>query len=292
MSIVVTCQCGRKLQIGDQYAGKQGQCPGCKRTLEIPYIDELPVVAEPEPYRPLSTAVTEEVEPEIVEEVPEVVEEVEPEGPVRNHGGELIRPDADFFIDPPPEIGKLISANTTLLRRMKPMDFGLRFLIACISALICALIGIGVVFLLQTRSLIWFVFWPIILGAAGYVVGVLATHFVHTCTYVGSEGIAQFVCAGNRTSLRTKKIFCFADATELRTSTTLHYTNGIYQYTAYSFTWSDVGGRKRHVFSGTHRNQNGVPPASDIFHFGRSAEIAWTGYLFGQALHRLNSREP
>ena len=269
--IVLTCDCGRKLQIADKYAGQQGQCPACQRTLQIPLGEVLPIVDDPPPYRQLATTARPALEPEIVEDVPEVVEDVEtvePEEPLGNHGGEPIRPDADFFAEPPPEIGQLRSAHTTLLRRMKPMSFGLRFTIACISALICGIVGIVIVLLIQVKTPFWFVFWPVILGAAGYFLGVLATHFAHTCTYVGSDGIARFVCGGNRQRIKTSEIFLFRDATDLRTSTTLHYTNGVYQNTAYSFTWSDAKGRKCYTHSGSHRNQNGTPPANDVYHFG------------------------
>ncbi|HZY86689.1 MAG TPA: hypothetical protein VFE78_17775 [Gemmataceae bacterium] len=36
MPIPLTCACGRSLRIKDEYAGKQGKCPGCGAVLDIP----------------------------------------------------------------------------------------------------------------------------------------------------------------------------------------------------------------------------------------------------------------
>src|SRR5689334_11576963 len=36
MPINVACPCGRKLQIADAFAGQQGRCPVCGRTLDLP----------------------------------------------------------------------------------------------------------------------------------------------------------------------------------------------------------------------------------------------------------------
>jgi hypothetical protein len=36
MSIDLTCSCGKRLQVADEYAGRQGRCPVCGRTFEIP----------------------------------------------------------------------------------------------------------------------------------------------------------------------------------------------------------------------------------------------------------------
>src|SRR5439155_14853507 len=36
VAILLTCTCGKKLKIDDRYAGKQGRCPACGGTLDIP----------------------------------------------------------------------------------------------------------------------------------------------------------------------------------------------------------------------------------------------------------------
>jgi len=54
MGIVVACQCGRKFQTKDEYAGRQAKCPSCGEVLNIPAAgDEVQVESEerygPEP---------------------------------------------------------------------------------------------------------------------------------------------------------------------------------------------------------------------------------------------------
>ena len=39
MRIELTCSCGKRLQVSDDFAGKQGQCPACGGRLQIPKRD-------------------------------------------------------------------------------------------------------------------------------------------------------------------------------------------------------------------------------------------------------------
>lgn len=36
MAIALTCDCGRELQVKDEYAGKRVRCPGCSQPLAVP----------------------------------------------------------------------------------------------------------------------------------------------------------------------------------------------------------------------------------------------------------------
>src|ERR1039457_3108359 len=36
MAITFTCECGKSVQVGDEFAGLAGTCPGCGRTVSIP----------------------------------------------------------------------------------------------------------------------------------------------------------------------------------------------------------------------------------------------------------------
>src|SRR5438477_6028987 len=63
-----------------------------------------------------------------------------PEG-VTEHAGTPIPIDADFFYPPPPAIGQLVSAQTTLRTGKGPRPFAVRLLLA---ALIAAALGAGI----------------------------------------------------------------------------------------------------------------------------------------------------
>ena len=86
------------------------------------------------------------------------------------------------------------------------------------------------------------------------------------------------------------EVFGFRDAAELRTSQTRQYYNGAYTGTTYTYTWSDVGGRKRYVITGRHKSEKASPPSTDPYQFGRAAEIAWTIYLLDETYRAIELR--
>jgi hypothetical protein len=47
MAIPVTCECGRKINLPDEYAGKKGKCPECGATIPIPARPEPAPAKEP-----------------------------------------------------------------------------------------------------------------------------------------------------------------------------------------------------------------------------------------------------
>jgi hypothetical protein len=84
-------------------------------------------------------------------------------------------------------------------------------------------------------------------------------------------------------------VFYFREAAELRTTSTRHYTNGVYQNTTYSYTWSDDTGRTRYRLSGAYRSEQGNPSAKSPYHFANAAERAWTLHLLEQVQAQLET---
>jgi len=291
-------RCGKKLRVKDEFAGQTGQCPSCGAQMDIPTHD-----AEMAPQRPVYEARS-EPEPEAPEEVPAPSaeplrqaprrlrkneygeDEWEPAGDIANHSGGAISGRDDFFVPPPPEIGDIVSATTTLRKGTEPMSPAARMT----AALIAGAVGlvIGVVIAVNLKNPFWQLFWPILLGGLGLGIALLATGFSHTCTYVGREGVARYRCSGSRDQIK-EEVFRFADAAELRTSQTRHYTNGVYQHTAYNFTWTDAAGRVRFVISASHKSEQGNPPAKDLFHFASASEQAWTLYKLNEIQAQLRT---
>jgi hypothetical protein len=203
---------------------------------------------------------------------------------IGNHGGGQLTSRDDFFVPPPAEIGEVVSAYTSLRKETQPMSPGTRLA----GVLVAGAVGlaIGLVISLNIKNPFFQLFWPVLLASIGLLVVLLATRFKHTCTYVAQEGVARFTCKGSREQM-AGQVFCFKDAAELRTSQTRHYTNGVYQHTQYSYTWTDIGGRGRFVLSGQHHSEAGTPPAKDAYHFATAAEQAWTLYMLGQVQAQL-----
>src|SRR5438067_934648 len=86
VAILLTCGCGRKLQIDDRFAGQQGRCPSCGETIDIPDHARngpppLPVQRRSVP-PPLPATVDDYPPPQAVPASQEP-----PPGPLTNHGG-------------------------------------------------------------------------------------------------------------------------------------------------------------------------------------------------------------
>ena len=283
--------CGKRLQVKDAFAGQTGKCPSCGATMDIPRHDA-------EPASPYETVAIEEPEP-AAPEAPAApprkqgrrtnYEEEEwrpPEG-VCNHAGGPLTGNDDFFATPPPEIGEVLSAHTSLRRDSRPMAPGTRLTVAVIVGALG--MGLGVFIALNLRDHFWQLFWPVLFAGLGLGITLASTRFRHTCTFVGRDGLARFRCAGSREHIESGEVFFFRDAAELRTAQTRHYTNGVYQNTTYSYTWSDVTGRKRYSLSGSYRSEQGNPSAKSPYHFASAAERAWTLYLLNQVQAQLNT---
>src|SRR5437588_3611300 len=59
MSIVVSCDCGKRLRARDEDAGKRAKCPGCGKTLVVPQKEsdsDLYDLSEPAPTLPPKSA--------------------------------------------------------------------------------------------------------------------------------------------------------------------------------------------------------------------------------------------
>ena len=287
MAIQILCECGRKLQIQDKFAGQQGRCPACGRDFLIPaWETETPgIQAQPSPARE--------------EELPEALpappvdkgrrDEPERDEPVGGHADERLPHDADFFVPAPREIGSLNSAHTTLRKNQDPWDAVPRTLLTVGIAAAGFIVGLFLDLVAQVRNPLFIVFWPIALAVVAMLLALHFTRFRHTCTYVGRNGVARFVCNGSRKQLKVDEIFLFEEAIDLRTAQTRRFVNGVYQGTDYSHTWTDVGGRTRYVLKGTYRAKDGRPAPKDPFHFALAAEHAWTVYLVGDALRQMET---
>lgn len=194
----------------------------------------------------------------------------QPSSNIKSHAGSPPNADADFFMPPPPTIGELISADTTLkTSSANPMPAALRWTIVAIAS-----IGSFMVILLGLHSTLF------ALGAAG-VNGWLAwlcTRFHHTCSYVGSKGLISYELIDSRSAMPKENLLLFADAHSLYTRTTRNYYNGIYTGTTYTYTWRKNSGNQ-HVITGSYRSEKTSPKESDRWHFANIAESVWSSHL-------------
>jgi len=306
MPITFSCNCGKTLQVADSAAGKRARCPKCSEVVSVPdaevgivtpqLVREKPRVSPPPLPLPEPTLAEDEDEPAYDLEPEEVgsstrlrpeppPEEQGPplpppgELPEFNHAGLPLGRHLNFFIDPPPEIGSVFSAECTLKNGTRPMDSAMRWAMIFFVTMLGFAIGAALSF---AFGAVHPVMLAMILGSIGGLLGFLimffSTRFAHTCTFVGTEGIANYSCSGSLENIR-ENLFLFADAVELRIAQTRHYYNGIYTGTNYSFTWSNESGKTAFVISGGHKSEKGEPPPNDYFRYALAAEGAWSDYL-------------
>lgn len=210
---------------------------------------------------------------------------------VTTHSGNIIDAEADFFADPPEEIGELVSADSTLKLRTRPWRTASRIALAGLVGWVAA---VGLDVLVANNNPADLSLFRVLEAGLFAVMALLVCYFTgfkHTCSYVGKLGVARIRCKGNRERRQPPEIFLFEDADELRTSQTRHYSHGVYTGTNYLFTWTNADGVKCFKLSGMYRGENTPPKPKDPFHFATMAEGAWSAYLFDRLVAELQSNQ-
>src|SRR5205823_5682288 len=140
--------------------------------------------------------------------------------------------------------GPVVSASTTLRRGDQPMRMVPRLGLI----LIVVLAGWAIAAVVLGRMGVLSLGWRVVVElAVALGVGLLVwrvTVFLHTCTYVGTEGVALFRCWGRRGRVTTREVFLFRQAEELRTNVTVHQGKNKDQGTRYEFTWTGPGQKR------------------------------------------------
>jgi hypothetical protein len=194
----------------------------------------------------------------------------QPHPDTKSHSGSPPLANADFFMPPPPTIGELISADTTLsTSTANPMPAPLRWtivILASVVSLMVILLGFHNAFFAMVAA-----------GVTGWLVW-LCTRFHHTCSYVGNKGLISYDLMDSRSAMPKENLLLFADAHSLYTRTTRNYYNGVYTGTTYTYTWKKNSGNQ-HVITGSYRSEKTSPKDGDRWHFANVAESVWSSYL-------------
>jgi hypothetical protein len=121
---------------------------------------------------------------------------------------------SDYFVPAPKEIGKVLSAHTSLRRSHKPRPIWLRLLIGILVAAGCGLI---VAFIGLFGWQAGFEAWMVVFVATSVLAAPFAitlafyfTGFRHYCAYVGENGAACFTCSGSTKNVKWKDVFFLA----------------------------------------------------------------------------------
>jgi len=209
---------------------------------------------------------------------------------VKDHMGNALPADREFFAPPPPQIGPIISAWSTLRASAAASSGFVKLFIMLISAAAAA----GVVYFLVNRDIIRLHGDELLLVAgvsAAVVALIVAVTFKwrHQCNYIGENGIAIFSTSAWRggRSIDKSQVLAFNNAAALTTHQVRHYHNGVYTGTNFNFSFFDPTGRRVLVISGSHHSKKGKPKPNSKFNLAVAAELAWSRHYLGRALQEL-----
>jgi hypothetical protein len=185
-----------------------------------------------------------------------------PEPYVTGHKGQAIPEDSIFFAMPPIEIGRVISAETTLTKKQN---------------ILTKKISIKTVFnVLCTAFIVIFTFPWGLLVLMLYMIWRKLNEFGEFCSYIGEYGFVSFTIKQGRSSRPKVAMFLFQHDVELHVKTTDYYTNGFYQNTGYYFAWMRGQEKLYQITANCHKRRS--QKADFVLHFARAAEIAWNRY--------------
>ena len=227
--------------------------------------------------------------PDTVYHKPSSHDALQQEG-IPGHKGEPRTIPAHFFAPAPSEIGRVVSAESTLRRGRRGIPLWLQL---GTLLFIATAAWIATSYAMQDSSapaMQSFNFIPWAMTAAIICLGLFFTGFVNVCSYVGTEGVARFKLRGRLGGRVTERTLLFKHAVELRAQQTHRYTNGLYNGTDYDFAWSNSDGRIVYRINGTHwALRKRLPKQGTEYNFALAAESAWSNYYLPQAWQQLSA---
>jgi hypothetical protein len=206
---------------------------------------------------------------------------------VPDHTGEARPQPVDFFAAPPPEIGQVTSAESTLRQGKAPMSPPLRLgiMLAVLAAVALATAQLASNMHRDDRDVLYIAAGLIAAFALWFVWKL--TRFVHRCSYVGNSGVALFTVKGSRNAVPRTQMFRFDQAVEVHAAQTRHFVNGVYTHTSYNYSWTSPEGKVIYRLFGKHKGKDKLPKRGDFWHFARAAEIAFSEAVLLRAQEQL-----
>lgn len=191
-----------------------------------------------------------------------------------DHLGQVLSPEMVFFTSPPPEIGEIMSASSSMsigkkiLQRNKGYKRKAFLVIATTAFLVFGLLAIADFVGLSLIAVIAIIIiGPIIALKTGYI--------VHSCSFVGSDGFSLIQWDRHKQACKPSETFLFESATSFNSSMINGYYGPIYHSSIYSLMWKDVNGKRVWSKSIHFRRRKELPPFHSLYYFYQPAENAW-----------------
>ncbi|MEL7499828.1 MAG: hypothetical protein AAFN77_19650 [Planctomycetota bacterium] len=185
------------------------------------------------------------------------------------HSGQPLSPEMRFVVPPPPEIGEIKTAFTNVGVK-KPMTTGKRIFYSVLVMLLCVIaLSLIMYFGMQPKMDELPILILVNVGISA-IPAMLVYFFVNVnfeVSYVGGDGAARFQMKDPEEQPHKSDVVVFADAADIKTAETRHFTNGVYTGTSYSYSWHDADGRSLMTLGGNYHGQDGVPKKLDSPYF-------------------------
>ncbi len=210
----------------------------------------------------------------------------QPPEDVTLHNDQPIPAEMEFLFPPPSEIGKIITAHSTLTRQAEPYSLAMRLILILVLPLVLATVAYLLMPQKRNDNL------PAL--AMGFVVGTVSlliawwiTSFKHQLTFVGVDGIAEITLKSSREATPKTQSLVFRDAWDCVRVKHGITPMGFYTNTQYYFHWSNEQKQNIYVLSGSYRSEAGTPKAPDPYWYGLSGELAWSQHFFERSVNEL-----
>ena len=187
---------------------------------------------------------------------------------VLHHTGSPIKENVVFFAAPPPEIGKVRSADSTLTHPPKSSLGKITLLVSGIGLFTAIVMGVR----------LWSCWpFPIVLVITLAVLAWIASAISYRCSFVGERGLAIAAIKQLRRSAPKEDNLLFEDAIALYASQTSTYVNGRYTGTNHKYRWTRQG-QPDFVIEGGH-DKKGALASGHPLYAAQASESAWTQHL-------------
>ncbi|MEA2711033.1 MAG: hypothetical protein QOF78_3634 [Phycisphaerales bacterium] len=194
---------------------------------------------------------------------------------------------ADFFAPPPPQIGTVISAESSLKQGKGGLPFIVRLIIALLAAGAVVAACMWAASGMRRQDGESLVIIGYIMAAIAAAIAMFVTRFKARCTYVGERGAIRYTLTRSRNATPKIELLLFDDAAEVHAAQTRQFLNGVYTHTAYDYDWTDAAGKRLLRVKGQHRGNNAPPKPGDAWHFANAAENAWSEHFLARAQQQL-----
>ncbi len=202
---------------------------------------------------------------------------------VPRHDGHSVLPRVIFFKSPPQSIGKVVSADSSLMDWDVPIEKRFRITYMFMVMALVFFIGKYTAFLTACQE-IWQNTWIITVVIVGAAVAYRASRFYHTCSFVGVNGFAVYACNGSAKLATCKQEFEFSEANDFIRQMTHVHRGGNYLESKYCFLWyKHLHKRPVLSFKGSFNKDNPNPQ----LHFVNAVESQWTVYKQEQLAEEL-----